>query len=718
MSIITVSVFVLLMAGGCFGSWKGALYWQNRTRDARKEDPRDQEIRELSAALSIARKDSEKLGKSSSTQDHEIAELRIKLQKLTEVLTETRHKFNAAQDSLSKEIEQKSELDAKVAVMHRELNETKSRNAELELRVKIDSPTSGLVAGLDDTMEDDEKEVFTIRHEHKILKERVSELQTSLDEKTTESQRWKQHCTVMTKTNKTLRSSVDDLNTRLEGYDEIKAAAERLPAALDENRVMETELNELRNVRDENTELKVEVDDLNANLQATSAGLTEAQSKNVELQAEVEKLSAVHDENAQLQTLLADIQQQLSEVQQEAAQLQAQVTEMRGVHDENTNLKARINELQQIETDNSALRSQLRQESLNHSAAIEQARKENEELAVRLEALDNIQAENERLLQQSKELRQTHNSELQARQEQIQTLETQCAELNDRVAVLGQVEEDNGTLRDRISELEGTCQNQAAANSELGSRIDKLSQELQEIPQLRARAEELSKDIEAGLLVSDQLEESKQAHAEACAEIEQLKLELSETCHLQATIEQNQARFDELHLQLQELDGTKQELNEKLAQTQSEKDGLSTDLHGLQEAKTQTDRELEILRDTNADLLARIENFEAQPVAVSAAPPETVSEDTDRLPVLDASLIEEPDSKFHDDLKAIRGVGAKIEQKLNMLGIVNFKDLAELGADDYERAADLIPNLESRMKRYDWTSQARELHREKYSETI
>ena len=52
-----------------------------------------------------------------------------------------------------------------------------------------------------------------------------------------------------------------------------------------------------------------------------------------------------------------------------------------------------------------------------------------------------------------------------------------------------------------------------------------------------------------------------------------------------------------------------------------------------------------------------------------------------------------------------------------MLGIQNFKALAELDASDYERAAELIPNLESRMKRDDWTAQARELHEKKYCET-
>jgi len=88
-----------------------------------------------------------------------------------------------------------------------------------------------------------------------------------------------------------------------------------------------------------------------------------------------------------------------------------------------------------------------------------------------------------------------------------------------------------------------------------------------------------------------------------------------------------------------------------------------------------------------------------------------VGDATDSLPALQL-----PDAQ--DDLKSIRGVGAKIEQKLNMLGICNFRDLLLLEADDYERAAELIPNLEGRMKRDDWMDQARSLHQDKYNEAI
>ena len=71
-----------------------------------------------------------------------------------------------------------------------------------------------------------------------------------------------------------------------------------------------------------------------------------------------------------------------------------------------------------------------------------------------------------------------------------------------------------------------------------------------------------------------------------------------------------------------------------------------------------------------------------------------------------------------DDLKSIKGVGAKIEQKLNMLGIRSFRSLLELDEDAYQRAAEFIPNLQGRMQRDGWIEQARTLHLEKYNEEL
>jgi predicted flap endonuclease-1-like 5' DNA nuclease len=86
-----------------------------------------------------------------------------------------------------------------------------------------------------------------------------------------------------------------------------------------------------------------------------------------------------------------------------------------------------------------------------------------------------------------------------------------------------------------------------------------------------------------------------------------------------------------------------------------------------------------------------------------------VVDNTDSMPVLELG---------NDDLQQIKGVGAKLEQKLNMLGITNFRSLVDLTPEDYEQAHKLIPSLQSRIKRDKWMSQARSLHKEKYNEAL
>jgi hypothetical protein len=212
MSTISLSIFLGIFAGGCIASWKGALHWNNRTRNANKEDPRDQEIRELSAALSVSRKQAETLGEDNKVKDRAAVEFGEKLTKAGYAATNAEDKFITARDALNKEIESKEGFDTELIRLRKELDVATTRLSELDVQAKIASPGSGLVAGMDDVIEDDEKEMFTIRHEHRELKQMAELLQKALDEQKVESERWKKHCAVMTKTNKTLRSQVDDLH--------------------------------------------------------------------------------------------------------------------------------------------------------------------------------------------------------------------------------------------------------------------------------------------------------------------------------------------------------------------------------------------------------------------------------------------------------------------------------------------------------------------------
>jgi predicted flap endonuclease-1-like 5' DNA nuclease len=66
-----------------------------------------------------------------------------------------------------------------------------------------------------------------------------------------------------------------------------------------------------------------------------------------------------------------------------------------------------------------------------------------------------------------------------------------------------------------------------------------------------------------------------------------------------------------------------------------------------------------------------------------------------------------------DDLKKIKGIGPVIERKLNMLGIVSFKQLSELNQEAIDQIAHTLKFFPDRIQRDRWVEQAREYMKDK-----
>ena len=66
-----------------------------------------------------------------------------------------------------------------------------------------------------------------------------------------------------------------------------------------------------------------------------------------------------------------------------------------------------------------------------------------------------------------------------------------------------------------------------------------------------------------------------------------------------------------------------------------------------------------------------------------------------------------------DDLKKIKGIGPVIERKLNMLGIISFKQISELSKEAIEQIAHTLKFFPDRIERDRWQEQARECMKSK-----
>lgn len=70
--------------------------------------------------------------------------------------------------------------------------------------------------------------------------------------------------------------------------------------------------------------------------------------------------------------------------------------------------------------------------------------------------------------------------------------------------------------------------------------------------------------------------------------------------------------------------------------------------------------------------------------------------------------------RHDDDLKAIRGIGPKLERLLKDLGITSFEQIARLEPDDLAVVADALGSFPGRIERDDWVGSATRLHAETY----
>jgi len=71
------------------------------------------------------------------------------------------------------------------------------------------------------------------------------------------------------------------------------------------------------------------------------------------------------------------------------------------------------------------------------------------------------------------------------------------------------------------------------------------------------------------------------------------------------------------------------------------------------------------------------------------------------------SFLQEPEGE-KDDLKLIHGIGPKIEEKLNLLGIFHYSQIAAFSADEIKWVDDHL-SFHGRIERDDWMGQAQKL---------
>ena len=149
-------------------------------------------------------------------------------------------------------------------------------------------------------------------------------------------------------------------------------------------------------------------------------------------------------------------------------------------------------------------------------------------------------------------------------------------------------------------------------------------------------------------------------------------------------------------------------------------------MQGWLEAQTQLWNDwFRLLRDENIDEQALKEAAKKAGAAAADAVPGTATPEV-AIPKASkpkAAKTAKPkpaptQAEVRDDLKLIKGIGPKLEEKLNAEGIVNYRQVAALDDAKIQDLEARIIKFQGRIGRDDWIGQAKKLHADKYNETL
>ena len=109
----------------------------------------------------------------------------------------------------------------------------------------------------------------------------------------------------------------------------------------------------------------------------------------------------------------------------------------------------------------------------------------------------------------------------------------------------------------------------------------------------------------------------------------------------------------------------------------------------------------------------------AKPLAKPVEEPAEAAMESEEIPVV-AGTVPAGAAQISpkDDLTALTGLGPVMEKKLNAHGIFSYRQIAELGDENIKNIEENVLKAGNRFDRYNWISQAREQHFNKYGVRI
>lgn len=253
----------------------------------------------------------------------------------------------------------------------------------------------------------------------------------------------------------------------------------------------------------------------------------------------------------------------------------------------------------------------------------------------------------------------------------------------------------NKGLMEQVSQFQ-------ASHNDAKNRAKELSSAVQEAYARRDELQREIKDIRSNLEV-------------AVSERDQLQSDMAARSSTDDVLREKDARIENLSQELENWQNRLPPLIERFRARNEEAEELQA---ALEDARERI-RELETLQSQVFENPTRIEPV-TNPENLTDGLDASNDEDTgtpgpeadDDIDGYRPEQEPEPEADGHDprdDLQRIKGVGPAIEKTLNEMGIVSFRQIADMSEYDIDRVARRLKGFRTRIHREDWIGQAREL---------
>ena len=223
-------------------------------------------------------------------------------------------------------------------------------------------------------------------------------------------------------------------------------------------------------------------------------------------------------------------------------------------------------------------------------------------------------------------------------------------------------------------------------------------------------------------ITNEDLERLREAHETTKQRLAEVDAKEASAVERGATLE---ADLNTSREELERVKAADEEKNTKLGQQQSEIDDLTERLSTVENARLQQDEELKRAqaerraadeggRSQMADLEARVRErdetiarleaeFAIRPATAARAAGAPPAELRTETPAPQGAT---PAGGPSDDLTRIKGIGPKLKDKLHGLGIISFRQIADLTPADIARVNEVL-DFPGRIERERWVEQAK-----------